>query len=152
MKRLATVIALSIAALAAPTAASAHTPDFRITGFQFTYEALFEDGGVAGYISAPLLPPTHIGGAASTNGGASTSTDSGIGDISNTDRIAHTFTECTGDCATANGSFDGAAFDVAVAAGAKAPFSTIGNVPLQARLYTFMCKIHPSMRGEISVS
>lgn len=153
MKRLASMLILALAAVAAPTAASAHAPDIRIAGYQFAYEALFEEGGVAGYISAPLQPPIHIGGAASTNGGAGTSIDDSIGGIANTDRIAHTFTECTSACNTATGSSAGAAFDIALAPGATVPFRTVsGGRMLEERLYTFMCTVHPWMRGEISVS
>lgn len=151
MKRLAAMLVLALGALGAPTAASAHAPDFRIAGFQFAYHVLFEEAGVAGYISVPNAPPVHVEGAASTNGGASANTDEGIGDLINTDRVPHTFTECTAACDTANGTFAGADFDIELAPGTTSGFSTIGNVPLESRLYTFMCKVHPYMRGEVSV-
>lgn len=151
MKRLALIAALAVSALGAPTTASAHGPDFQIAGFQYLYVTLFENIGVAGYVNVPLAPPVHIGGAASNNGGARSSVDDQLGTLSNQDRVPHTFTECTAACDTAVGSSAGARFDIALPAGAVVDFLE-GADPLAAGDYTFMCTVHPYMRGEFQIT
>jgi hypothetical protein len=155
--RLAVAGASVGAVLASVAPAQAHSPTFQIAGFQYLWMAEFE-GGHAGKLGVPVVGPQDVDAEAPGIEPASASLEEGIGDIVNNDPLAHTFTECNVACDTAvAGAGADPAFDIAVPSVSSAQFTLRANIDgsprqLEAKTYTFFCKVHPFMRGEVVVS
>lgn len=156
--KLAVATASVGAVLASVAPAQAHSPTIQIAGYQYLWIAEFE-GGHSGKIGVPLVGPVDLGGVELPGIEPLTANlEEGIGDVVNNDPVPHTFTECNVGCDTASaGAGDDPAFDIELDAMSSSAFRMRPNLDgspraLEAGTYTFFCKVHPFMRGEISVS
>lgn len=142
MRRTVTIIVSATAAwlsLGIPPA-HAHT-SIHIAAFQYGTQQDFGVGG-AGWIGLPS-GPVRIGAGPAEAEGFET--------VSNRDSIPHTFTECTTSCDMVlpnGGNFAGASFDVRVEPLAVADLSALSV----SGTIVFGCRIHPFMRGEVTVT
>jgi len=137
MRRVATIIAC-ISILAGVQQAQAHDVDITIVGFQYAFSVgeIPPEFGLAGYVNTPA-------GAIATG---QTASGDRVASVTNQDVVAHTFTECTADCDQAEGTAEGAAFDITLE-----PGESKGTV-IEPGTYIVMCTIHPWMRASVKVN
>lgn len=156
MKRTITAMTIAAAALGSIgglTPAQAHAPTFQIAGFQYFWTTLVEDGGHANYIGTPVapIPINQVGGLPFGNG-PSLSPEEAIDSVQNVDRIAHTFTECTGGCDGTSPSSIGSVFDIALDPAQTKVFTLKPTKEWQDRTYVFFCTVYPFMRGSFEMN